>query len=293
MKRAALAAALLAACSARPAPPLSIVAAPPVAAGARPVERIVDGSFAFQGAITQGGLAVGQAPPGVTGVTLDGKPLPLDAKGRFLIGFGRDAAGFAVVQGRLRDGTIVRENLRVAPREWKIERIPSLKQNLTPNPVYDALRGEELARIKGARSVSGDADGWAQRFVWPVHGRISGVFGSQRILGGVPMNPHGGFDIAAPAGTPLTAPADATVALAGPPKFSLEGNLLILDHGNHLFSSFLHMSRIDVKVGQKVKQGQVVGAVGMTGRATGPHLHWGLNWGEVRLDPQLLVPPGG
>ena len=138
--------------------------------------------------------------------------------------------------------------------------------------------------------VSG-ATGWTERFAWPATGRISGIYGSQRILGGVPRNPHAGVDVASPAGTPVKAPAAGVVVLASPPKFSLEGNLLIIDHGHSLFSSFLHLSRIDVKSGDKVVQGQRVGAIGATGRATGPHLHWAMSWGEVRVDPQLLVPP--
>ncbi len=286
----------LAACAPQTAAPPPAPAAPtPVAAPApRPtVARVVDGDFAFRGSITQGGLAVGRAPVGTRELTLDGRRLRIDRDGRFLIGFGRDAPDFAVVEAKMGDGTLVRVNLRVAPRDWKIERIPSLRQNLTPNPEYEKLRSDELARIKAARAVTSDATGWTERFIWPVKGRISGIYGSQRILGGVPMNPHGGFDIAAPAGTPLLAPASGIVVLAAPPKFSLEGNLLIVDHGNGLFSSFLHLSRIDVAVGEHVRQGQQLGAVGMTGRATGPHLHWGMNLGEIRIDPQLLLPPEG
>lgn len=282
--------ALLAACTA-PAP--EPVAPPPPPPPPPPVERIVDGSFDFRGAIVQGGLAVGQAPAGAVSVTLDGQPTRLDAQGRFLVGFGRDAVADARVEARLADGTRVRQALRVAPRAWRIERIPQLAQSTTPNPEYEKLRSAEVVRINAARAAVSDEIGWRQRFAWPATGRISGVYGSQRILGGVPRNPHAGVDIARPAGTPVSAPAAGVVVLASPPKFSLEGNLLIIDHGNRLFSSFLHLSRIDVKVGDRVSQGQRVGAIGMTGRATGPHLHWAMSWGEVRVDPQLLVPPMG
>lgn len=279
--------ALLAACTtpAPPPPPPAPPPPPPV------VERIVDGSFDFRGAIVQGGLAVGQAPAGTTAVTLDGQPTRMDSARRFLAGFGRDAAGTALVEARLADGTRVRQTLRVAPRTWQIERIPSLRQSTTPDPEYEKLRAAEVARINAARSAVSDATGWTERFAWPATGRISGIYGSQRILGGVPRNPHAGVDVAAPTGTPVVAPASGIVVLAAPPAFSLEGNLLIIDHGNRLFSSFLHLSRIDVKVGDRVAQGQRVGAIGATGRATGPHLHWGMSWGEVRVDPQLLVPP--
>jgi murein DD-endopeptidase MepM/ murein hydrolase activator NlpD len=254
-------------------------------------DRIVDGSFNLRGAIVQGGLAVGQAPEGAMQVTLDGQPTRMDAQRRFLIGFGRDAPGTAIVEARLADGTRVRQALRVTPREWKIESIPSLRQRTEPDPEYEKLRSAELARIRAARAVVSEQTGWTERFVWPATGRISGIYGSQRILGGVPRNPHFGVDVAAPTGTPVVAPASGVVALASPPGFSLEGNLLIIDHGNALFSSFLHLSRIDVKQGERVAQGQRVGAIGATGRTTGPHLHWGMNWGDVRVDPQLLVPP--
>ena len=277
---------VMTACSA-PAPPPPPPAPTPVPV----VERIVDGSFDFRGAIVQGGLAVGQAPEGTVAVTLDGQPTRLDAERRFLVGFGRDAPGTALVEARLRDGTRVRQALRVTPRTWQIERIPSLRQSTTPDPEYEKLRSAELARIRSARSVVSDATGWTERFDWPARGRISGVYGSQRILGGVPRNPHAGVDVAAPTGTPVLAPAGGIVVLASPPRFSLEGNLLILDHGNALFSSFLHLSRVDVKPGERVRQGQRIGAIGATGRATGPHLHWAMSWGEVRVDPQLLVPP--
>ena len=294
--RLALALILLAAACAptTPSPPPSPAAlpTPPAAQAPRAAPaRVVDGDFAFRGKITQGGLAVGRAPRGTRELTLDGRRLRVDPDGRFLIGFGRDAPGFAVVEAKLADGTIVRVNLRIAPREWKIERIPSLRQNLAPNPAYEKLRTEELDRIKAARAINAQSSGWTEQFGWPVKGRISGIYGSQRILGGVPMNFHGGFDIAAPSGTPIVAPASGVVVLAGPPKFSLEGNLLMLDHGNGLVSSFLHLSRVDVALGDRVAKGQRIGAIGMTGRATGPHLHWGMSLGATRVDPQLLLPP--
>jgi murein DD-endopeptidase MepM/ murein hydrolase activator NlpD len=265
-----------------PAPVVAVRPAPP---------PVLDTDFRFRGALAQGGMAVGQAPAATVRLTLDGRPLRVDAQGRFLIAFGRDHVGTATIEATLRDGTRLRSLVPVAPRTWRIERIPSLKQNLTPNPVYDKLREGELSQIRTARAQLSDATGWTERFIWPATGRVSGVYGSQRILGGVPMNFHGGVDVAQPAGTPVVAPASGVIALAAEKPFSLEGNLLIIDHGNQLFSAFLHLSRIDVKVGDRVAQGQRVGAIGRTGRATGPHLHWGLTWGELRIDPELLVPP--
>lgn len=271
--------------------PAATTPAPPPAKAPLLAARIVDTSFDFRGAITQGGVAVGRLPPGAKSPTLDGKPLHVGAQGRFLIGFGRDAPATSLVEARLDDGTVLREALRVTPRAFKIESIPSLRQNSTPDPEYEKLRAEEQARIAAARAVVSANTGWTERFIWPARGRISGVYGSQRILGGVPRNPHSGVDIAAWTGTPIVAPASGTVVLAADRPFSLEGNLLIIDHGNGLFSNFLHLSRIDVKRGDRVAQGRPVGAIGATGRATGPHLHWAMSWGDVRVDPQLTVPP--
>jgi murein DD-endopeptidase MepM/ murein hydrolase activator NlpD len=256
-----------------------------------PPPEPVAGDFSLSGALTQGGMAIGTVPPGTVALTLDGRPVGIAPGGRFLIGFGRDAAPSATLIGRTADGRLLRQQLAITQRSWQIESIPSLVQSNKPDPEYEKLRESELARIAAARAMRTDAEGWQQQFAWPATGRISGIYGSQRILGGVPRAPHYGVDIAQPAGTPVAAPADGVVVLAGPPKFSLEGNLLIIDHGMGLSSAFLHLSRVDVNVGDHVRQGQVVGAIGMTGRATGPHLHWAMNLGDVRIDPALLVPP--
>ena len=134
--------------------------------------------------------------------------------------------------------------------------------------------------------------GWKQSFIWPVKGRISGMFGSQRIYKGQPGSYHSGVDIATgKSGTPIVAPADGVVILAATKPFSLEGNLLMVDHGMGLNSAFLHLSKIDVKNGQTVKRGQLLGRIGSTGRATGPHLHWSMKWKRARIDPILLTGP--
>ena len=147
-----------------------------------------------------------------------------------------------------------------------------------------------LARIAAARAFDSASMGWRQHFIRPAGGRISGLFGSQRIYrGGVPAAFHSGLDMAPGVGKPVVAPADGVVVLAGPPAFSLEGNLVIIDHGLGLNSAFLHMATSLVQVGDHVRQGQQIGTVGMTGRATGPHLHWSVVWRGARLDPLLLV----
>lgn len=249
--------------------------------------------WTIAGRATQGGLVFGTAPVGTVALSLDGAPVRLTGDRRFVVGFGRDAPPRAHLEARFAARSSDVRAIDVSPRAWQIESIPGLRQpppDAPPNPEYDARRAGEVAEIAAARTGSSDETGWSQAFAWPATGRISGVFGSQRILGGVPKSPHLGLDIAAPAGTPVVAPADGTVRVARGP-FLLEGNLVMLDHGRGLVSAFVHLSRIDVRVGEHVARGTIIGAIGMTGRATGPHLHWGLSWNEVKLDPELLVGP--
>ena len=243
------------------------------------------------GTAQQGGLLFGTAPPGSVTLRLDGKPVRLTGDGRFVVGFGRDAPPVAKVVATLADGRTVERAIEVAQRQWQIESIPSLNRAPSaPSAEYEAIRAPELATIAAARIGETTETGWVQAFIWPATGRVSGVYGSQRILGGKPASPHYGVDVAAPAGTPVVAPADGIVRLAQGP-FSLEGNLVMLDHGHGLTSAFLHLSRIDVVPGAHVVRGQTIGAIGMTGRATGPHLHWALTWDDVRIDAATLVPP--
>lgn len=273
-----------------PAPPSYRPAPPPVAVPPRP-SATVAGDFGFQGTISQGGLLIGTAPAGTAAITLDGQPVRIGANGRFIIGFDRDHGPSAVIEARLADGGVRRQVLAVAPRSWDIQSLPTLPRGTTPTPEFVRRRAAEQAMIGAARRIDPQTDGWQQRFAWPVAGRISGRFGSQRIYAGEPGSYHTGTDIARPTGTPVASPADGVVILASPPLFSIEGNLLLIDHGMGLNSALMHLSRIDVKVGDRVVRGQIVGAVGMTGRATGPHLHWGLKWNEARIDPMLLAGP--
>ena len=248
------------------------------------------GEIILAGTPEQGGLLFGTAPPGTTMLRLDGKPVRLTGDRRFVIGFGRDTLA-GTVTAVLADGREVTRQVTLAPRVYQVESIPGLRAPVStgPSPEYEAIRGPELAAIAAARAGTTTETGWAQAFAWPAQGRISGVYGSQRILGGVPRNPHAGVDVAAPAGTPVLAPAEGIVRLAQGP-LSLEGNLVMLDHGHGLTSSFLHLSRIDVVPGERVERGQRIGAIGTTGRSTGPHVHWALTWQDVKVDPALLVP---
>ncbi|MFW2831338.1 M23 family metallopeptidase [Sphingomonas sp. ID0503] len=282
-----LAAALsLGACAAQPAAPPKPASVDPVALAVEPL-----GTFRLDGTPAQGALILGQAPAGVVSLTLDGRSVPIAPDGRFMIGFGRDAPAAARLEGRARDGRSVALDVSVAARSWDIQSLPTLAKGTTPTPEFLARRKVELEQIAAARAKRSDVEGWRQRFVWPATGRISGVYGSQRIYAGEPGAPHSGVDIARPSGTPVAAPADGVVVLAAASPFTLEGNLLIIDHGMGLNSAFLHLSRIDVKPGDRVRQGQPVGAIGMTGRATGPHLHWAMMWQDQRVDPERLVPP--
>jgi murein DD-endopeptidase MepM/ murein hydrolase activator NlpD len=241
---------------------------------------------------TQGGWVRGSVPTGTVALTLDGQPVANARDGTFFAAFDRDAGTSADLVAQLADGRTVEDAIAVSPRAWQIERVNTA---LTPggsNEAFLKQREPELARINAARAVNADSDGWRQDFIWPVKGRISGRFGSQRIYRGEPGAYHSGLDIATGAsGTPFVAPADGVVVLAAEQPFTLEGHLLIIDHGNGLNSAFLHCSELEVKEGDEVKQGQFIGRIGMTGRATGPHLHWSIKWNAARLDPLLFAGP--
>lgn len=285
----------------------SCTATPPmVAAPARlpqlPVESsprlIVDiasetrpADFWFSGQPVQGGLITGQAPLGARSVLLNGSELPLTPDGFFLMGFDRDAENSASLVALFSDGRRTERYLPVSPGNWRIEQVAANPTGgAATTAEFQARRGPELARINAARAIHSNSNGWRQEFVRPVAGRISGLFGAQRIYNGTPGSYHSGMDIAAPAGTIYVAPADGVVTLAAIDAFTLEGHLLMIDHGMGLNSAFLHSSELLVKEGDLVKQGQPIGKVGMTGRASGPHLHWGMKWNSARIDPKLLTP---
>ncbi len=225
-----------------------------------------------------------------------------DSDGHFLVGFDRDAAKTVWVTGACAssklctdDGKHPEIGLTIAPGAWAIEQIDApFHPPAMADETFERIRKDEMARIDAARSHDTGAAGWRQQFVWPVKGRISGKFGAQRVYRGTPGSYHSGVDIATGAsGTPYTAPADGVVVLAATPAnggpFTLEGNLLMIDHGMGLSSAFLHSETLLVGEGDRVTQGQPLGHIGMTGRATGPHLHWSLRWHEARLDPALMA----
>lgn len=243
----------------------------------------------LDGDAAQGGLLFGQTTPGAS-VRLDGEPVMVGDDGGFVIGFGRDSALSALLTVTTPGGETVRQTIEIEDRDFKIERIDGLDQSKVSG--FSEAQLEKIragtAKKKAARKVTDSASLWRSGFDWPLTGRISGVFGSQRVLNGEPKRPHSGVDVARPTGTPIRAPADGIVRLADSDMY-FEGGLVLLDHGQWLESAFLHMSRIDVAPGQKIKKGDVIGAVGATGRVTGPHLHWSVKWAGRLVDPQLLV----
>lgn len=264
---------------------------PPTAATPTPAAEPI--AFAVTAAqLTQGGWLKGTVTPGAS-LTLDGKPAPVAPDGRFFVAFDRDAGPRATLAGRLADGRSESVVLPIAPRAWEIEHVDVAQRPSIPSEEFRRIRAGELARIAAARARDTGAQGWRQDFVWPAVGRISGRFGSQRIYRGTPGSYHSGIDIAPGAGKPFVAPADGVVILAATAPFTLEGKLLMIDHGAGLNSAFLHCSELLVHEGEAVRQGQIVGRVGATGRATGPHLHWSLKWREARLDPILFAGPMG
>jgi murein DD-endopeptidase MepM/ murein hydrolase activator NlpD len=247
--------------------------------------------FWMSGAAVQGGLIIGRAPKGTRSLFFNNAALELSPDGYFLIGFDRDAPLEASLVAMLADGSKIERNIAVAPGNWRIENVAAnITGGAKSSAEFQARRSAELAQIEAARAQRNDAEGWRQKFIRPLSGRISGLFGAQRIYNGTPGSYHNGMDIAAPKGRDFVAPADGVVTLAANDAFTLEGHLLMIDHGMGLNSAFLHASELLVKAGDHVRQGQVIGRVGATGRATGPHLHWGMKWNSARIDPKLLLP---
>ncbi|HEV7491117.1 MAG TPA: M23 family metallopeptidase [Rhodanobacteraceae bacterium] len=248
----------------------------------------------FPQSVSQGALVIGNVTPG-SKVRYADRDLLVSANGDVVFGVGRDETGPVGVDVRERDGHHERIEIAVTLRDWPVERIEGVPpETVEPPPDIAERIKREQARVVAARARNDARDDFLATFTWPVEGRISGRFGSQRVYvvkgKDVPKSPHPGMDIAVPQGTPVKAPAGGIVTFADSGLY-LTGGTVLIDHGHGVSSNFLHLSRVDVKVGERIEQGQILGAVGMTGRATGPHLHWGMNWFDVRLDPLLLMDP--
>jgi len=247
-------------------------------------------AFKITGNAIQGGMMIGMAP-GAVSASVDGIVSQVSPDGVFVIGFPTEAAIRATLTVRFADGRTETRILEIAQRTYDVERIDGLPpaQVTPPQDVLDRI-ARENAEIANVRALDTPVPWFAEGFLWPATGRISGVYGSRRILNGQPRQPHYGVDVAAPTGTPVVAPAPGTIALAEADLYYTGGTVMI-DHGFGVTSVMSHLSAILVEVGAHVQPGDVIGLVGATGRVTGAHLDWRVNWFTVRLDPALLVGP--
>ena len=248
-----------------------------------------DGCPALEGDFQPGGLLWGKTEPKAR-LEFNDVQVPVLEDGTFLLGLGRDAP--TKLELRVNETSVCPIELQA--RQYRISRVEGVPQRTVTPPEEQLVRiREERRRVRSAKAkrVAREEFLFAVKsgLAWPVTGRISGVYGSQRFYNGKPGNPHYGVDVAQPTGTPVLSPGPGVITLAEPDLF-YSGGTVILDHGFGLSSSFLHMSRIDVQVGEEVRTGDPIGAIGATGRATGPHLDWRMSWFNQRVDPQLLVP---
>ena len=245
----------------------------------------------LDGHFIQGGLAIGKTAAN-SQVFFNQQAIRVSPQGDFLLAFDRDESSQIALRVISKQGKIVNQQVNIAPRKYHIQRINGLKKSkISPKkPAILSRIAKENAQVAQARLRDDARLDYLQTFIWPTKGPISGVYGSQRVLNGEHKRPHYGVDIAAPAGTPVRAPASGIISLAHQDMF-YSGGTIILDHGHGLSSAFLHLSRLRVKIGDKVKQGDLIALVGATGRVTGAHLDWRINLFKRRIDPQLLVPP--
>lgn len=240
--------------------------------------------------VSQGQLVVGQTSPGAR-VTYQRRVLTADADGRFVFGVGRDDVRRIELDVRHPNGAQEIVEIDILARDWPVERVNGVpEKTVNPPPEIAARIAREQAAVAKVRERDDARSDFADGFAWPLKGRVTGRFGRQRVYNGTPAAPHSGTNVAAPQGTPLLAPAAGIVTFADPALY-LTGGTVVIDHGRGVSSTFLHLSAIGVKVGERVEKQQALGKVGATGRATGPHMHWGLNWFDVRLDPELAAPP--
>ncbi|MGB2145042.1 MAG: M23 family metallopeptidase [Porticoccaceae bacterium] len=241
----------------------------------------------FIGSLKQGGLVLGELGQGET-VSYQGKVLKLNDKRQFLLGFGRNQPPTAEIIVHHKSGD-TKITLNIASREYAVQKIEGVPQKTVTPSDQDLKRiKQDAALVREARRLRRDKDDFTAGFTQPAYGTITGVYGSQRFYNGVPKSPHYGIDYAAPTGTPVIAPAAGVISLVHADMF-YSGGTMILDHGHGLSSTFLHLSEILVEQGQSVSAGMVIAKIGASGRATGPHLDWRMNWLDQRIDPQLVL----
>jgi murein DD-endopeptidase MepM/ murein hydrolase activator NlpD len=242
----------------------------------------------LKGHLTQGGLVTGQLN-NAKSVSLNGKPLKLSDTGLFVFGFGRDAKPVHTLSWVDKSGKSHSQDLVITLRDYNIDKITGVaKKYVSPPKAVSERISREAVAVRKARAVNSDLEYFLQPVLRPAEGRISGVYGSQRYFNGEPRRPHFGLDIANKTGSPVYAPISGTVVFAEPDLY-YSGGTLILDHGHGVTSTYIHLSKLDVKVGDKITQGMKVAEIGATGRVTGPHLDWRFNWQGERLDPALLM----
>lgn len=242
----------------------------------------------LKGAFSQGGLLIGRVSPG-TAVTLMDRSISVEKDGSFVFGLGRNAPAEIKLVTQNSQGEKQSHTFSVAQREYREQRIEGVPQKtVTPPPeVLDRIR-REGAMVKQARAGSSRLKDFLVGFSRPLEGPITGVYGSRRVYNGTPGRPHYGLDIAAPTGTDVYAPAPGVVKLSHDDMF-YSGGTLIIDHGQGISSTFIHLSEVVAVPGQRVQAGDLIARVGATGRATGPHLDWRINWFNVRVDPELVL----
>ncbi|NVK23605.1 MAG: M23 family metallopeptidase [Gammaproteobacteria bacterium] len=261
------------------------------------VQTIVVAAFAANGSVSlrgqhiQGGMIVGESKESIKSASIDGVKIPIHpSKTLFVYGYGRDAKAQSTLTVTFDSGATHQQQVIVEQREYDIDRVNGVAQKYVspPESVLQRIRNDS-AMIKKARNNSSFRTDFKETVIKPAQGRISGVYGSQRVFNGVPKRPHFGLDIAAPTGTSIIAPWSGKVILAEADLY-YSGGTLILDHGMGITSTYIHLSKLHVEVGQEIKQGDLIAEIGATGRVTGPHLDWRINWFSRRLDPQLLLP---
>lgn len=242
----------------------------------------------LSGEVKQGGLIIGKTTPN-SRVMLNDKPLKVSTSGDYAFGFSRDDNNTYLLVITDSQGNKVEKTLKPAPQKYNIQKVNGIKKAImNPNVKAQTRSKKDSAQIKAIREVSSDLNAFAQGFIPPIDGVITGVYGSQRFYNGVPKSPHYGLDYAGKIGDPVKAPANGTILLWVPDMF-YSGGTMVIDHGHGISSTFLHLSKSYVQVGDEVKQGEVVAAVGNSGRTTGPHLDWRINWHQMRLDPALAL----
>ena len=243
-------------------------------------------AFELCGEIKQGEFVIGKAKD-ATKISLNDEDILLSKDGYFLLAFGRDEKNTQKLTVTTDED--INYSFDVGATKWDVQNIKGVPPRKV-EPSDSDLAAIELERKVVRASLKGvkDNTAWLSGFIMPIEGRISGKFGGQRIMNKIPKSPHQGMDIAAKEGTEIKASADGEIVLAYPDLF-YSGNVVVIDHGFGLQTIYAHMKDMKVKVGQKVSQGDIIGTVGMTGRATGPHLHWGASLRNVRFNPQSLV----